>query len=140
MSQQHSIEPWGLKYLVSESPYIVDSSDDLIANTGFSSCRGDIALGEANARRIVACVNRCAGISNELLETSPDLATAFMSAENARLMQKNNELLFALKRARTTLEHENNKQPGAIRDTIWYSSCETLFDFMDSAIADAEAV
>lgn len=28
----------------------------------------DIAEGEANARRIVACVNACAGITNEALE------------------------------------------------------------------------
>lgn len=50
-----------------------------------------------NARRIVACVNRCEGVSTETLEKSPDLATAFMSAENARLMQVNAELLAAAK-------------------------------------------
>lgn len=49
------------------------------------------------ARRIVACVNRCESVDTETLENAPDLATAFMSAENARLMQVNAELLAAAK-------------------------------------------
>lgn len=135
MNKLHTKEPWHVGDTKNGASFIYGEDGWAIAE-----CLQTKGSREANARRIVACVNRCAGISNELLETSTDLATAFMSAENARLMQKNNELLFALKRSRATLEHENNKQTGAIRDTIWYSSCETLFDFMDSAIADAEAV
>lgn len=60
---------------------------------------------EETARRIVACVNRCEGVDTETLETSPDLATAFMSAENARLMQVNAGLLAALVEYRNDVKH-----------------------------------
>lgn len=72
----------------------IDTFDDytIVSNIGIDA-----------ARRIVACVNRCDGVDTETLENSPDLATAFMSAENARLMQVNAELLASLKDARREL-------------------------------------
>jgi hypothetical protein len=58
------------------------------------------------------------------------------------LEQQRDELLAALKASRETLERVNgitgsNK---VIIDTIWHTPYETLFDFMDEAIAKAEAV
>ena len=43
--------------------------------------------------------------------------------------------LDALKEVRKTLEIASVTPNGPINDTIWYSNCETLFDFMDAAIA-----
>ena len=43
--------------------------------------------------------------------------------------------LDTLKEVRETLEVANVTPNGPINDTIWYSDCETLFDFMDAAIA-----
>jgi len=43
--------------------------------------------------------------------------------------------LDTLKEVRETLEVANVTPDGPINDTIWYSNCETLFDFMDAAIA-----
>ena len=43
--------------------------------------------------------------------------------------------LDTLKEVRETLEVANVTPDGPINDTIWYSNCETLFDFMDAAVA-----
>lgn len=44
----------------------------------------------------------------------------------------------ALKAIKACLEKENER-PGAICDTLWFSPCETLFDYIDYAIQQAEA-
>jgi len=51
-------------------------------------------------------------------------------------------LLEALKGSRSAFEAANAwlDGGGAIEDTIWYSATETLFDYMDSAIAEVEAM
>lgn len=83
-----------------------------------------------NAKRIVACVNLCEGIDTETLETSPDLASAFISAENARLMQVNAELLLALKRIsrKSDVDYFNLKE-----------LLEVIGNDADAAIAKGEA-
>lgn len=65
----------------------------------------------------------------------------FVSAaiSDARHFEKQRDkLLSALEAARTTLERENQREGGPICDTIWHGDAETLFDFMDSAIAKAK--
>jgi len=57
----------------------------------------------------------------------------------ASIKQQRDELLAALKAARATLARENENNPSPICDTIWHTSTETLFNFMDAAIAKAEA-
>lgn len=59
------------------------------------------------------------------------------SEGNARLIVQRDELLEVLKNSRATLERANEKY-GAIRDTIWHTQHETLFDFMDAAITKEE--
>lgn len=87
MSRNHTKEPW--KYV----PPMLEG----IAGTIESSVEIISAIyNPENARRIVACINSCAGVSTELLETSPDLSSAFISAENARLMQLNYDLWVSL--------------------------------------------
>lgn len=72
----HSPTPWAKSSNSSgTNAYINDAKDELIADTGFSSCRGDYELGYLNTERIIACVNACAGIDNETLE-HPDFITS----------------------------------------------------------------
>lgn len=85
MSDNHTQEPW----------QIFDWQNNL----------SDINAGDVyictpttpNAKRIVACVNICEGISTEILENSPDFASAFLSAENSNLIVQNRELTNSLK-------------------------------------------
>lgn len=90
---------------------------------------------EANARRLVACWNACEGISTEALERSDVIAS--MQGERRRLETQRDDLLAALKAARQSLEVANDEPGGPIRDTIWHGPAETLFDFIDAAIAKA---
>lgn len=57
----HTPEPW---YWHENDSYceINSERDGQIGDSCASSCLGDIDLGRANARRIVACVNACAGM------------------------------------------------------------------------------
>lgn len=58
-----------------------------------------IASGEANARRIVACVNACAGLANEQL----DRVVKNPLSSYRELMQQRDELLAALEKCRKEL-------------------------------------
>ncbi len=62
----HTKEPW--EYAANSHYHEVNGSDRRIGDTCASSCSGNWPLGQANARRIVACVNACAGLSTEELE------------------------------------------------------------------------
>lgn len=60
----HTKEPWKLAYRGCDGAYDIDAAGD--------PAWGDISLalnvGEADARRIVACVNACAGVETIVLE------------------------------------------------------------------------
>lgn len=64
MTIKHTPEPWDWH---NNDVYceITSEHHGSIGDTCGSSCLGDIALGEANARRIVACVNAMAGIGDD---------------------------------------------------------------------------
>lgn len=87
----HTREPWEL-YRNGQS--VGDAR-------GYAVCdvwpRGDDQLaseeGKANARRIVACVNACSGISNEMLA---DDCFSKMMKDRDSLLAERNELLEAL--------------------------------------------
>ena len=93
MSQQHTPEPW---YTDESCGYPCDIHDklngDLIVRA-FGDQVNDVD-GVANARRIVACVNACAGMQTESLE-SGDLIAAHRAVINAVTKQRD-ELLAAL--------------------------------------------
>lgn len=89
-----------------------------------------------NARRIAACWNACEGLSTESLERSDMLSS--MNQRRRQLENQRDQLLEALKEAREALQFANDSPGGAISDTIWMMHRpETLFDFMDAAIAKA---
>ena len=92
MTQKHSPEPWEI-----DDEY-VQQGDVAICHVLSidSDIEGDWVRGpitEANARRIVACVNACAGLPTEQLESSPP---GGILNGVAGLIAQRNELLAAL--------------------------------------------
>lgn len=76
----HTKEPWKL----SATEHIVASDKYVVA----VDCKPE------DARRIVACVNACAGFSNQTLESGPDSVFIFAGDMN----RQRDELLAALER------------------------------------------
>ena len=62
MSEQHTPEPWRTDAKGGFPQDVHDADDNLVA-----AC-SEANFGDANARRIVVCVNACAGITTENLE------------------------------------------------------------------------
>lgn len=91
----HTQEPW--KVSTSRSLEIVDASGVALLEMWR---RGNPDKEQADARRIVACVNACAGLGTEFLESIPDVCfkanttdCASIMIENATLKQRRDELL-----------------------------------------------
>lgn len=81
---------------------------------------------EANARRIVACVNACQSLHTEWLKSN------HVAHEFRRLEKQRDELLEALKVAREYMPHDRS-DPGYTEDA--YKEA----DMVDKAIAKVEA-
>ena len=88
--QQHSVEPW--KRGTFNPQCVVDSTDKLIVADYYE----DRDQAEANARRIVACVNACKGISTETLEQVRGNASASVAQLDA-MRQQRDKLLVMVK-------------------------------------------
>ena len=84
---KHSPEPWSSDINSSDWHQIRSSDKNWIADTCASMCDGNIPLGEANAARIVACVNACAGMEDPAVEIE-------------KLKRQRDELLNLVKQAR----------------------------------------
>lgn len=68
MSDQHTKEPWN----TNGDPIVFDTTGVV----AFTDTRTNLdKVNKANARRIVACVNACAGIDSKYLESPDNLAT-----------------------------------------------------------------
>ena len=64
---------------------------------------------------------------------------AALAHRDAQPSAVNQQMLEALKESRQALQFANDSPNGGINDTIWMMhKPETLFDFMDAAIAAAE--
>lgn len=63
---EHTKEPWRTK-----TGSAWEFADSEGGDIGFCDCGTKNSRDEANARRIVACVNYCAGLSLEYLELNP---------------------------------------------------------------------
>jgi len=93
---KHTPEPW--KVELTDDPedgsdaYAVDCEDHSIA---LMDAPGGLALNEANARRIVACVNACEGIGTDTLERERSYVRGHKERE--RLAEENAKLREALK-------------------------------------------
>jgi hypothetical protein len=76
----------------------------------------------------------------DLIDQQSDISTLEqesrqMRARMERLESERNAAFAALVNSRNALESANEMGDGPIIDTIWYGPAETLFDYMDSAIA-----
>jgi hypothetical protein len=99
MNTKHTPEPWRVSTV---SDYRVSASDGIgVCITDGVSPRRATNENAPNARRIVACVNACEGISTEDLEENKNPGAA--RSTNDRLRAINAELLAALQQ-RMTLE------------------------------------
>ena len=75
-------------------------------------------------------------LAGELESGKP--VTGSAAYELRRLHALSTELQADMKAARQSLQVANDTKNGPINDTIWHGEAETLFDFMDYAIAKAE--
>lgn len=107
MSEQHTPEPW---YVIEKpAPSHVDHGHRMMALCGrwMVAAPYHVAFGqwdnEANAKRIVACVNACAGYKTDELEQIGRWITSGESAEVAQLNERCDELLAALKALRAAV-------------------------------------
>ena len=96
--QNHTPEPWRTDKECGFPQDIHDANGLLFLRCG-SDFENQI-YGEANARRIVACVNACAGIRTEALEHRVHLLKA-EDAQLAEITKQRDELLAAIE---TTLD------------------------------------
>ena len=123
MSEQlHTREPWHLYHenkVIEIHDGTSDAKSSIVFWTGFDA--GDKPHKEklANARRIVACINACAGIPTEQLETS------HRNSAVTRLVENNIELLEAAKKYRQAVTDDWGALDAA--------------EILDKAIAKAEA-
>lgn len=133
MNQQHTPEPWevcafGIGLHANNIP-ICQFHNKL--GDDFPNC-------EANARRIVACVNACAGIPNEDLEMDN---SAFIRVFNERneLVKQRDDLLAALNLWKLA---SDNAEESELDDMACYCMPMPLFcdadEATDAAIASAK--
>ena len=92
---KHTPEPWRTDAECGFPQDIHDSKGNLFLRCG-SDFDNEI-YGEANARRITACVNACAGIDTELLEIIADNDKT-LSGVIANVEKQRDELLAELQR------------------------------------------
>lgn len=93
---EHTKEPWSIdKY-----GHVLDSNGKDLAANGFTTICNSGERQEcarATTRRIVACVNACAGIPTAMLEAIPEWEKAGVQTAN-KLMQQRDELAAMLER------------------------------------------
>ena len=119
---QHTKEPWKLAYRGCEGAYDIDAAG------------GDISLalnvGEANARRIVTCVNACAGLPTKPLErliagggrlAAADFIVDAMDRQLEETEQQRDRLLLALESALPGLRKEHLKLAEKYAGTVYES-------------------
>ena len=131
-NQQHTPEPW---ISVGSSIGIPNGKGAfyMVPLFGINQDRR-----EADARRIAACVNACVGMETFILESVVGDGDS-IKHDLDDLTAQRDQLLAALVEARESLQFANDSPGGVAADTIWMiHRPETLFDFMDAAIASVK--
>lgn len=117
-TQKHTPTPWGYEHADDrphEAGLLILWGNVCLASV--SDLRGD---GEANARRIVDCVNACEGITDNELTHGPVVARhrhSYVINEREELKRQRDELLEALIAALPYVESSLNDEgykPGAV--------------------------
>lgn len=131
MQDQHTQEPW---YASKEDGnWRVMAADE---NGGYTLADVYCDDPEANSRRIVACVNACAGIPTEQLETAGTIAVECqdeMQAELLKAWKQRDDLLAALNFARQG--YQASSENGEPDEVEW---AEMYLRSIDVAIASVK--
>lgn len=97
---KHTPEPWVMSTKASGNWWHISAGNQAIATVHAASKKRNepyASMFEANARRIIACVNACAGVDTDLLEAGElDKPTMLVIQENKDLKHRCDELLAAL--------------------------------------------
>lgn len=126
----HTPEPWSYSGLEIIGSY---ADDDVRKIANLSSTVGKFEIEKANARRIVACVNACKGLSNEDLENG-----ALFSAAGIELFGENNEIKI-LSAQVAALISQRDKMLSALKGVVRVADRDTdEFNAARAAIASAE--
>lgn len=134
---KHTPEPWDVHQ--DAAGIIVAKLNPDMSLLGLDLDEYACFMNEEDARRVVACVNACAGIPTDDLEASPEHGLLHLAEFTDSLVAQRDELLAALIESRHALQYANDNPNGGISDTIWMMHRpETVFDFMDAAIAKAK--
>lgn len=103
MSEQHTQEPW--KFIDVIGGCSVYAGRREVLRYSFSPD----AENKANARRIVACVNACAGIPTDDLEMSPHLGIFHLAEFSNNIVMQRDKLLDALKTVINNLSDDDEE-------------------------------
>ena len=135
---KHTPEPWVMSTKADGNWWHISAGNQAIAAVHAASKKRNepyASMFEANARRIVACVNACAGVDTDLLEAGElDKPTMLVIQENKDLKHRCDELLAALEDAVETIEWMNGCSSPAV-DEI-----EKAIREGNSAIAKAKGI
>lgn len=131
--QKHTPEPWSAAHEENEAEWGIDAG-----KWGVAICAdapGD-GTAESNARRIVACVNACAGLDTGLLENIVDLGESLRSRFDSfgrverELTKQRDDLLAALEECRRAMHNYRRRAPRC--------GLESACDVADKAISNAK--
>lgn len=104
---EHTKEPWKTVFRGDDECFDIDAK-------GPDGWRGDVTIalniGKGNARRIVACVNACAGISTENLEDNLPVKELVQRYNEA--IKQRDELLAVLEKAETVIRELESVSAG----------------------------
>lgn len=92
MSTNHTKEPW-------QQGKIKNQKDSPVVLIPINSVSAIMTTNPEDARRAIACVNRCTGMSTEFLEEHVDLFTPknLLIEQNEKLKRLNGDLLMGLR-------------------------------------------
>jgi hypothetical protein len=137
----HTPEPWALHEaaLKHGNVFITSADDAWLITIGVPAT----ALHIANARRIVACVNACAGIDNErLIEFDLHRSNLKLVDKIMALEQQRDELLAALQDLLSMQDVPDSNCSCHINppcnDCVNYSGIRESIEFAEKAIAKAQ--
>ena len=131
---EHTKEPWSIGKPPPNGEQTIGDSKGLmvaVATTGYG------VSSEANARRIVACVNACVGVGTEYLEDNGPIIE--LVREHNTVLKQRDELLAALNLWKLA---SDNAEESELDDMACYCMPMPLFcdadEATDAAIASAK--
>lgn len=129
MTDKHTPEPW---IIPSGEHHITSAANDEVRKYWCITTRDTgrhypPEVSNANARRIVACINACAGFSTEDLEIAPEKSLHNLALFSKQLNEQREELLEALENMVSMMDSGDEHGHGS----EWYKKAK-------SAIAKAK--